>query len=126
MDIDLSEEIEAVFKEYRRDVIEVVNKAAEKTAKEGQKDLRSKIGDFKDRTGKYRKSWRIKKTKNEIGSIVFKIYAKEPHYRLTHLLEFGHALKGGGRARAYPHISVVDKKTAIAFEQRVRQGIEQL
>ncbi len=65
------------------------------------------------KTGKYAKSWAVKKTKETSDSIQVVVHSKR--YQLTHLLEFGHAKRGGGRTRAFPHI-----------EPAEQAGIEQL
>ena len=65
------------------------------------------------KTGKYSKSWAIKKTRETSDSIQIVVHSKR--YQLTHLLEFGHAKRGGGRTRAFPHIAPAEQA-----------GIEQL
>ena len=54
-------------------------------------------------TGKYAKSWRDKKTKETADSLEVTVHSPS-RYRLTHLLENGHAKRGGGRVKAIPHI----------------------
>lgn len=65
------------------------------------------------KTGKYAKSWAVKKTQETSDSIQVVVHSKR--YQLTHLLEFGHAKRGGGRTRAFPHIAPAEQA-----------GIEQL
>lgn len=65
------------------------------------------------KTGKYAKSWAAKKTSETSDSIQVVVHSKR--YQLTHLLEFGHAKRGGGRTRAFPHIAPAEQT-----------GIEQL
>lgn len=58
------------------------------------------------KTGKYAKSWTVKKTRETSDSIQVVVYSKN-RYQLTHLLEHGHAKRGGGRTRAFPHLSLI-------------------
>ena len=55
----------------------------------------------------------VKKTRETSDSIQIVVHSKR--YQLTHLLEFGHAKRGGGRTRAFPHIAPAEQA-----------GIEQL
>ena len=64
-------------------------------------------------TGKYKKSWAVKTTKENANAMEVTVHSKR--YQLTHLLEFGHAKRGGGRTRAFPHIAPAEQA-----------GIEQL
>lgn len=51
----------------------------------------------------YKKSWQITETSNTSQGAVYTVHAGK--YQLTHLLEFGHAKRGGGRTKAQPHIA---------------------
>ncbi len=72
--------------------------------------------------GSYAKSWAIKngqKAKNMYSKIV---YNKE-HYRLTHLLEFGHALRNGKRFEGIPHIRKTEDKYRQEFTEELEKKI---
>lgn len=60
------------------------------------------------RTGKYAKSWRTKTTRETSQSLEVTVYSPS-RYMLAHLLEFGHAKRGGGRVRAIPHIAPAEQ-----------------
>ena len=54
------------------------------------------------------------------------VYNKK-HYRLTHLLEYGHAIaRGTGRTPAKPHIKAVDEMVQSDFVNRVVKGISEI
>ena len=72
--------------------------------------------------GTYAKSWTYSTKK--VGKTYKRVvYAKSPEYRLTHLLEYGHAsVRGGrvvGRVQAQPHIGKAEQKAIEEFERRL-------
>lgn len=81
-------------------------------------------GDFKGR--KYRNSWTY--TIKQYGIDTEAIVHNAKYYRLTHLLEYGHPIKRGGRkvgdAQAFEHIYPVNKKMEEWFEQEFRAYLE--
>ena len=68
------------------------------------------------KTGKYAKSWAVKKTRETLDSIQVVVHSKN-RYQLAHLLEYGHAKRGGGRTRAFPHIAPAEQ---VGTEQLVK------
>lgn len=68
-------------------------------------------------TGDYKKGWSVKKRYEGKEDIRLAVHNKK-EYPLTHLLENGHAKRGGGRTRAYPHIKTAEAEAEKRLENR--------
>ena len=75
------------------------------------------------RTGKYKKSWAVKTTKENANAMEVTVHSKN-RYQLAHLLEFGHAKRGGGRTRAFPHIVSAEEAAAELLEREVEAALK--
>ena len=109
IDIDqLALEVMNELNAYREDVQEAVEKAVKETAKQTAAELRS-ISPEGD-TGEYAKHWSYKRDKNLSGRHRYDmvVYSKKPEYRITHLLEKGHAKRNGGRVNGIPHSKIAE------------------
>lgn len=71
----------------------------------------------------YASQWAMRK---EITRFSFEglIYNKDPTYRLTHLLEYGHAKRGGGRTAAIPHIAPVEEELIKQAVNAAKKAVE--
>lgn len=116
---NLADLIEGGLKNYRNEVQEKLNKAADETAKDTVKELKATSP---KRYGNYGKSWTTKKEKQ--GGSETQIVHNKKHYQLTHLLENGHATKNGGRTRAFVHIKPAEQNAIKGFEEKVRDSLE--
>ena len=70
------------------------------------------------RSGKYAKSWRTKTTKESSSSLEITVYSPS-RYMLAHLLEHGHAKRGGGRVAARPHIAAAEQDGIEELEEEI-------
>lgn len=70
-------------------------------------------------TGAYAKSWKQKTAQESPNSITCVCYAGNGEYRLTHLLENGHAKAGGGRVEAQPHIAPAKQEIEADLQKKV-------
>ena len=119
----MADAIAKELKEYSQEAQEVLNKSVKDVTKQCVKD--TKEGAPK-RTGAYKKSWTSKVQYEKSDDIRTVVYAKAPYYRLTHLLENGHAKVGGGRVEGHPHIAPAEAKAEASLENKVKVGIQRL
>lgn len=124
-------ELAATVTEALKDYIDVTEEAAAKgvqqTANEVVEELRSARPSGSGEYGSwdaYNASWKrtnLKKTKHGTYSDVIH---NEKHYQLAHLLEKGHALANGGRARAFPHIAPAAEKAEKQLLDNIKRNIK--
>lgn len=106
--------------EYVNHTSEEIKKIVLDVADDVKKDIQATAP---IRKGKYVKSWGVKKVKENSNSINVVVHS-EKHYQLTHLLEFGHALRNGGRSKAIPHIAPAEQRGIENFEKRIMEGLD--
>lgn len=96
--------------------------AVKETAASVRKDIQA--GTPVD-TGKYKKSWSVKNVHEDSESIDLVVHSRN-RYQIAHLLEHGHAKRGGGRVAAKPHIAAAEQrgneKLVITIEQKLKGG----
>lgn len=115
--------ISSVLEEFRGAVEEDVQRITKETAKQTVSQIRQNAQSAGIKgSGRYRKNW-TSKYKKISGGAEATVYNKET-YRLTHLLEYGHAKVNGGRVRAFPHIGSAEKEAIAAFERELKEAIE--
>lgn len=115
----LTEEIMKALESYSDDISEVVVEEANQIGKKVVDELKqnSPTGVRKS----YAKGWKLKKDQ-KVRRYSVKVHNKTD-YQLTHLLEFGHATRNGGRTKANPHIRPVEEKYSKEFEDELREKI---
>ena len=125
------DELSNVILEYLENFKDVTEEACNsgvlETAEEAVKELRSAHPAGSGKYGswdKYDSGWtkRSSKMKTKEKGILAVVYNKD-HYRLTHLLEKGHALVGGGRTQAFPHIAPVEQKCEDNLIKNIKKNI---
>ena len=70
------------------------------------------------RTGAYAKSWAVKTEKETAHSLEVVVHSKN-RYHIAHLLEHGHAKRGGGRVAGIPHIAPAEEKAVKQLEEDI-------
>lgn len=113
--IDLSKEISKVLTEYTQEVTEGLEQAKKDVAKDTVKELKRTSP---RREGDYAKGWAKKKVGN--AEVVY----NRTNYHLTHLLEKGHAKRGGGRVAAIPHIRPAEQRAIDDYVKQVEKVIK--
>lgn len=111
---DIAKEISNALSTYTREVTEELEQEKKSVAKNAAKKLKTSSPEL---TGDYAKGWTAKK----VGSD-YVVHNKTDH-QLTHLLEYGHAKRGGGRVRAYPHIRKVEQEAIREYQNNVEKVI---
>lgn len=115
----LASEVAAQLTEYSRLSADTVKKAVTKAGNSVKQDIAATAP---VRSGRYAKSWRTKKTQESSTSLEVTVYSPT-RYMLAHLLEHGHAKRGGGRVRAIPHIAPAEEKAEQQLLEEIERGL---
>ncbi len=118
---ELSETIMEGLVEYKDVINEDMKKAVKKSARKVKSEIKKNapVG----ATGRYKKSWSIKKIKESSNALSVSVHSKD-RYSLAHLLEYGHAKRGGGRTRAKAHIKPAEDMGVKMLEEQIIRSIK--
>ena len=117
---NLSNRIIKELKTYADTTSEKVKEAVKNVSKTVKEDIENTAPKH---TGKYAKSWAVK-TLSETGSRLVLVVHSRNKYQLTHLLEYGHAKRGGGRVEARAHIAEAESKAVRNFEKEIEEAVK--
>ena len=118
---ELADVINEGLKEYADLATEDVKAAVRKSAKAVKDQIN---GSAPVRTGRYAKSWKVKTTAESANGLEQTVYSPN-RYMLSHLLEKGHAKRGGGRVRAIPHIAPAEEMGIEMFEGLIEKALKE-
>ena len=117
---ELVDEIMKGLDEYKDLSTEAMKEAVTEVAKNVKKNIQAKAP---VKTGRYKKSWKTKKTEENNERLVCTVYAGR--YQLTHLLENGHAKRGGGRVEGIPHIHPAEQAGNKELVAKISKALEE-
>ena len=117
----LSETIARELTLYGKNVIDGVKKEAKKSMDQLVKDTKATAPVGK-RKKHYKNSIKGKKTDENDRSVTYTWYVDGPDYRLSHLLENGHALRNGGRVEGTHFI----KNASDPIMEQYLQAVEEV
>lgn len=121
---DLGNKIMKSMQEYASSVKEDVKKEAKKIASETVEELKKTSPEgIGSRKGHYKDGWTSKTEQDSSTHIGIRIYNKKKP-GLTHLLEKGHAKRGGGRVEGIPHIEPAEKNAIESYEKRLKERLK--
>ena len=75
------------------------------------------------KTGAYAKSWAAKTTKETANAMEIVVYSRN-RYQLAHLLEKGHAKRGGGRVAGRPHIAPAEQAGIEQLQSLIEKALK--
>lgn len=113
---NLAAEVQNALKHYVRGVSEQIEVDKKEVAAELVRVL--KHAPSPKLTGDYQKGWRMKKKGKKY------IVHNATNYQLTHLLEHGHAKRGGGRVEAKIHIAPAEEHAVNDFIARIESAVK--
>ena len=122
---ELNKVVMDYLKDYKEDIDEEVVEVVDEVTRKAKDELKqtSPRGEG-SRTNPYYKGWAVKLSKKRTG-VYHKVIWNRTNYQLTHLLEFGHATRNGGRTRAIPHIRPVEEKYNVEFVDKLEKKIRE-
>lgn len=123
-DIDgLADAIMEAMQEYTEEVEEAIPGIVDSTADAMVREIRATAP---KRSGKYAKGWTVRQlgesTRSKEGYA--KLVCNPKRYSIAHLVEYGHAKRGGGRVASKPHIRPACDKLLPEFEEKIEEAVK--
>ena len=116
----LQDALEKILEEYGEEIEQKNEEVVKKVGRKGAKALRaSASGKFNG--NKYAPGWSVTFEGDRIHQTAIIYNKRMPG--LAHLLEHGHAKRGGGRTRAIKHIEPAEQKAIREFTEKVEAVI---
>ena len=112
----IMEELNKFSKATATDLKKAINEAGKTAKKEIEKNAPR-------RTGRYKRSWRIKKMKETSDSLEITVHSKD-RYQIAHLLENGHAKRNGGRVMGKPHIKDAQEEAEKQLMDDIERALQ--
>ena len=120
---DIAKVLGEQFDSYNKGLIAKVNSLSETAAN----DLADKTRKTAPkRKGNFRKAIASGLQEKRTTGNTYAWYVRPPHYRLTHLLVHGHAVRGGGRTRPNPFLEDAYNEVIPAYEEAVVKAAEEV
>lgn len=116
---NLASEIMKGLTEYKNLSTADMKTAVRKAGRTAKQDIQANAP---KKTGAYSKSWTVKTTKETSESLELTVCSPKK-YQLAHLLEKGHAKRGGGRTKAQPHIALAEENAAKQLESNIKRAL---
>jgi hypothetical protein len=107
------------LEDYAETTTDGVKDAVRKAANTVKKDIEAGAP---VRTGKYAKSWATKTTGENSHALEITVHSRN-RYQLAHLLEFGHAKRGGGRVPGKSHIAPAEQAGIDQLEKDIERSL---
>lgn len=123
-DIDnIADAITDAMQQYTNEVEEAIPNIVDDTTRTLVKEIRSAAP---KRTGKYAKGWTSRKLGEKARSKegYARLVCNPKRYSVAHLLEHGHAKRGGGRTAGKPHIGPACDKVLPEMEQKIEKAVK--
>ena len=120
---ELQKSVMDYLEDYKEDIDEDVIEVVDEVTKQAKDELKQTSPRGKgSRNNPYYRGWAVKLSKKRTG-VYHKVIWNRTNYQLTHLLEFSHATRNGGRTRAMPHIRPVEEKYNVEFVDKLEKKI---
>lgn len=120
---ELQKAVMDYLEDYKEDIDEDVIEVVDEVTKQAKDELKQTSPRGKgSRNNPYYRGWAIKLSKKRTG-VYHKVIWNKTNYQLTHLLEFSHATRNGGRTRAIPHIRPIEEKYNVEFVDKLEKKI---
>ena len=119
---NLHDEINNILTIYSSDITQKIKDEAKSSMKELVKKTKQ-TAPVGHRQKHYKDNIASKKTKEDDRGAVYTWYVKGPDYRLSHLLENGHALRNGDRVEGTHFIANASEPILAEFIRKVEEAI---
>ena len=115
----LADAIMEGLQDYANMATDEMKVAVKKAAKTVKKDIQAGAP---VKSGAYSKSWATKTMKDSSVALEVVVHSKN-RYQLAHLLEKGHAKRGGGRVGGKSHIAPAEQHGMEQLEQDIERAL---